>query len=146
MKMSYGTAGPQIPVLPCPANTQHPTSVSRPRAPSSPAGTRRRRSDATALRVLGQLPLPPPQRLPRRPLHRGPWLSRPTRPHHRRLRVSDPGRIEDGLPAGLPVAREPEVVLLARHAGHDPAQTGPAAEVLPDAGNHWRFAAGRVAE
>src|SRR5262245_33770792 len=48
--------------------------------------------------------------------------------------------------ADLPAARQPEVVLLPRHAGHDAADARPAAEVPADAGDHRRHAAGRVAE
>src|SRR5262249_38484288 len=61
-------------------------------------------------------------------------------------RVSDPLGVEDRLPARLPVARESEVVLLARHAGHDAADPGPATEVLPDIGNHVGLAARQIAE
>src|SRR5262245_4209727 len=60
------------------------------------------------------------------------------------LRGQQGGASQDGLPAGLPVAREPEVVPLACHAIDDPADTGPASEVLADAGDHRGLAAGRV--
>src|SRR5262249_56259124 len=56
------------------------------------------------------------------------------------------GRVECRLPAGLAEAHELEIVLLARHAGHDAADARPAAEAVADAGDDRRLPAGRVAE
>jgi hypothetical protein len=58
--------------------------------------------------------------------------------------VPDPGRVVDRLPAGLPEARELEVVPLPRHPGNDAPDAGPAAEVLADAGDRRRLSARRV--
>src|SRR5262245_33621723 len=48
--------------------------------------------------------------------------------------------------ADLPVAREPEVVLLARHAGGDEADARPTGEVLADVADHGWLAAGPAVE
>jgi hypothetical protein len=74
------------------------------------------------------MPLPLPQALPRRPLHRDPWLSLPRRPDGRRNGMPPARRGKRRSPAFLAVPGELEVVALARHADHDAADAEPAAE------------------
>jgi len=44
------------------------------------------------------------------------------------------------------IRRELEIILLARHAGDDASDAGPAAEPLVESGDQRRLVAGRVTE